>query len=248
MSGLSGVRATTGILAVLAAAAIASAIVAVPVLASPQSASPAEAPEKPQPRAAPRPMGAAVVAEQQSEAQEPEAPAAPEPAAPAPVSAAASMSPPRPRGRVNLPTKIDPKTGQRVVSITNLDLERIYGTSVVPVSSAAATPDTGAVGGFGAAAQASLDVPPDAGSGSAGVADSSRLAEIDDELKRLNRNELGIANPFLPPPKLTDAEKSAMQGKDNRERLEMTKQQIQELENEKARLETSPSGEQRSGR
>lgn len=223
-----------------------------PAWAAPRSSTSAEPPQPAKPRPAPKPMGAAVMAssnaQQSAAGEEPPADPQAEPATssapPPPVRP--SMSPPRPVGKVALPTKVDPKTGQRIVSITNLDLERIYGRSVVPVSSATRSPDTGAGEGFVSSAETPLEAPAAAGAASAG--DAARVAEINAELGRLNRNELGIVNPFLPPPKLSDAEKAAMQGKDNRQRLDMTKQRIQELEQEKARLESSPSGENRSGR
>ncbi len=172
---------------------------------------------------------------------------------PAPrAPSAPSASPPRPigqtsrLGKVALPTKIDPKTGRPVVSISNADLERLYGNSVVPVSSSARSaepPPTSALRDDGSA----LAPDDDAGGGGA-AAKASRTAELDAELKRLNDNARSIANPFLPPPKLSDAEKAAMDGKDNKERLDLTRERIQELQQEKARLESSSSGEESSGR
>lgn len=175
--------------------------------------------------------------------------------APAPrTPAAPSASPPRPigqtsrLGKVALPTRIDPKTGQPVVSISNADLERLYGSSVVPVSSSARSAEptsTSALRDDGTTLS-----PDDAGGGGAGskAASAARAAELDAELKRLNDNARSMANPLLPPPKLTDAEKAALDGKNNKERLDLTRERIQELQQEKARLESSPSGEEPSGR
>jgi len=116
----------------------------------------------------------------------------------------------------------------------------------VPVSSSAIPAAPGA-------ASAMRDDPAaitfdDEGAGGSGGNGAARAAEIDAELKRLNDNARSISNPFLPPPKLTDAEKAAVEGKDNKERLDMTRQRIQELQQEKARLESSPSGAAPSGR
>ncbi len=166
--------------------------------------------------------------------------------------AAIPASPPRPLGqssqvgRVALPTRTDPRTGKQVVTIGNADLERLYGTSVVPVSSSvsAAGPSTGSA----MRDDPSESDPDDAKAASPGGNGAVRAAELDAELKRLNDNVRSMANPFLPPPKLTDAEKAAVDGKDNKERIDMTRQRIQELQQEKARLESSPSGAEPSGR
>ncbi|MCU0224891.1 MAG: hypothetical protein MUF27_12675 [Acidobacteria bacterium] len=175
--------------------------------------------------------------------------------APAPrAPSAPSASPPRPigqtsrLGRVALPTKTDPKTGRPVVSISNADLERLYGNSVVPVSSSARSaepPPTSALRDDGSALAPDIDAD---GGGGGTAAKAARAAELDAELKRLNDNARSMANPLLPPPKLSDAEKAALDGKNNKERLELTRERIQELQQEKARLESSPSGEEPSGR
>ncbi|MCU0229787.1 MAG: hypothetical protein MUC67_00260 [Acidobacteria bacterium] len=175
--------------------------------------------------------------------------------APAPrAPAAPSASPPRPLGQTSriqkatLPTKIDPKTGQTVVVISNLDLERLYGSSVVPVSTTARSAESG-TGSPMRDADALLPMDQAAGGGGSGKPDAAaRAAELDAEIKRLNDNARSMANPLLPPPKLTDAEKSALDGKNNKERLDLTRERIQELQQEKARLESSPSGEEPSGR
>jgi hypothetical protein len=88
----------------------------------------------------------------------------------------------------------------------------------------------------------------DAGAQGPGGNGAARAAELDAEIKRLNDNARSMANPFLPPPKLTDAEKAALDGKNNKERLDVTRERIQELQQEKARLESSPSGAEPSGR
>jgi len=191
------------------------------------------------------------VAEDEAVAPEGEV-ARPTPATAPRAPSAIPASPPRPLGqtgrlgKVTLPTRLDPKTGKQVVVIGNADLERLYGTSVVPVSSSAIPAAPGA-------ASAMRDDPAaitfdDEGAGGSGGNGAARAAEIDAELKRLNDNARSISNPFLPPPKLTDAEKAAVEGKDNKERLDMTRQRIQELQQEKARLESSPSGAAPSGR
>jgi hypothetical protein len=172
--------------------------------------------------------------------------------APAPrVPSAVPLSPPRPLGqtsriqKVTLPTRLDPKTGKQVVVISNTDLERLYGSSVVPVSSSAGP-------GSSAAESAMRDDPAaaaeDAGARGPGGNGAARAAELDAEIKRLNDNARSMANPFLPPPKLTEAEKAALDGKNNKERLDVTRERIQELQQEKARLESSPSGAEPSGR
>ena len=179
-----------------------------------------------------------------------------EAARPAPAQRAPSaipMSPPRPLGqtsriqKVTLPTRIDPKTGRQVVVISNSDLERLYGTSVVPVSSSASSvaPAPGSAPRDDSTASATKK---DAGAGESDTDNAARAAEIDAELKRLNDNARAMANPFLPPPKLTEAEKSAVEGRDNKERIELTRERIRELQQEKAGLESSPSGTEPSER
>lgn len=166
---------------------------------------------------------------------------------------AIAMSPPRPLGqtsriqKVTLPTRVDPKSGRQVVVISNSDLERLYGTSVVPVSSSASRvdPASGSAPRDDSTPSANKK---DAGAGESGADNAARAAAIDAEINRLNDNARALANPFLPPPKLTEAEKSALDGKDNKERIDMTRERIQELRQEKSRLESSPSGTEPSGR
>lgn len=167
------------------------------------------------------------------------------------VPSAIPASPPRPLGqtsrvaKVVLPTRRDPKTGKQVVVISNADLERIYGTSVVPVSSSVGPAAPGAASATrDDSAAIALE---DDGSGGSGGNGAARIAEIDAELKRLNQNALAIANPFQPPPKYTESEKTALEGMDNKERLDLTRARIQELQQEKAGLESSPSGAEPSG-
>jgi hypothetical protein len=209
-----------------------------------------ETPRGPAAEAA-RPAGAETAAVDEEPASEGDAsrPAT----VPAPrVPSAVPLSPPRPLGqtsriqKVTLPTRLDPKTGKQVVVISNTDLERLYGSSVVPVSSSAGP-------GNSAAESAMRDDPSsssseDAGAQGPGGNGAARAAELDAEIKRLNDNARSMANPFLPPPKLTDAEKAALDGKNNKERLDVTRERIQELQQEKARLESSPSGAEPSGR
>ena len=174
--------------------------------------------------------------------------ASPETAPRAP--AAIPASPPRPLGqtsrvaKVALPTRLDPKTGRQVVVISNADLERIYGTSVVPVSSSVGPAASGAASAT--RDDSAANAVKDDGSGGSGGNGAARIAEIDAELKRLNDNALAIANPFQPPPKYTESEKAALEGMDNKERLDLTRARIQELQQEKAGLE-SPSGAEPSG-
>lgn len=245
----------------LAAAGLALAMLFVAAPAVAQDAPPAPPPaakKKPEPlrgpaaEAARAASGSAPVAEaadgEDAASEQGGATPAPAPRAPS----ATPLSPPRPLGqpgrlgRASLPTRTDPRTGKQIVVISNADLERLYGTSVVPVSSSA--PGAAPAPGSAPRTDPANAGPEDAAGGGSGGNGAARVAEIDAEIKRLNDNARSMANPFLPPPKLTDAEKAALDGKDNRERVDMTRERIKELQQEKARLESSPSGEEPSGR
>ncbi len=133
---------------------------------------------------------------------------------------------PRPRTRKPLPTKVDPKTGQKVFVLTNDGLVERFGEPKQALSSASVP-----YGETGTAAAAPGDEP------SEDDPAAQRAVEIRRELRRHRANLLRFRNPLLPRPELTDDEKAAQSGRDNVERIAMTEDRIAELERELAELQ-----------
>lgn len=123
------------------------------------------------------------------------------------------------KGPVKIPRVLDPKTGKTVILITNSDLERIYGKSVVPRASAVAgapVPET-----------AALPAPP-----GGGPDPGSKVNEISQELERQKKLLSTMTNPYQSRPKLTEEEKAARKGKSAAELYRETREKVSNLESE----------------
>ena len=139
---------------------------------------------------------------------------------------------PRPRKPVKLPSKIDPKTGKKVLVLTNDGLVEIFGErqqglepAAVPYEVESGEAPKGAAG----EEQAEEAMPP-------GERDQ-RAAQIRQDLRRLRSNLLRYRNPLLPRPEVTEDEAAAQRGKDNVQRIELTNEKIAALEAELTELE-----------
>lgn len=133
---------------------------------------------------------------------------------------------PRPRTRKPLPTKVDPKTGQKVLVLTNDGLVERFGETKRQLPSAAVP--------YGEVEEQkeSADAAP------AEQADNDRrIVEIRRDLRRLRQNLLRYRNPLLPRPQLSEEEQAEQAGRDNVERIAMTESRIADLERELAELQ-----------
>jgi len=131
----------------------------------------------------------------------------------------------------DLPRKVDPKTGREVIVITNRELERYYPPlpqDTKPVAQLPAVPPK--PGGQPA------EKPPGQ------AAQQQRIEQLEAEIARLRQKMMSLHNPYLPRAKETDEERQAEQGLDNRQRLEMTRKRLAELEAELARARGGTSG------
>ncbi len=139
---------------------------------------------------------------------------------------------PRPLKKVKLPSKVDPKTGKKVLVLTNEGLVEIFGERREELPSAAVPYETPS-----ADADASAEDEPDAGSTMAPGERTRRINEIRLDLRRLRSNLLRYRNPLLPRPDVTDDEAAEQRGLDNVQRIELTNEKIAALEAELTELE-----------
>lgn len=155
-----------------------------------------------------------------------EAAPAPEPPAAEPAPEKAKAPPrqglPVAKGPVSLTKVKDPKTGKMVVKITNDDLDRIYGKSVVPRASAIQTPGVAPSSATGG------------GSPSPGAAPdpAAKIKEISQDLERQKKLLSTMTNPFQSRPKLTEEEKAERKGKGASEIYRETQEKIEGLEDD----------------
>lgn len=155
------------------------------------------------------------------------------------TTASKEQPPPVPAGATTTPagksaftpaTRTNPKTGHRVVVITNEDLERMFGPSSDEAAAAAAPPEGEPSGGEtvegGAKEQGSPSVDP-----------AARMTDIQKELQRLQQKERHLKNPFLPPAQESDAERNAEKGMGANQRLQRTREQADRLKDELRKLQ-----------
>lgn len=145
-----------------------------------------------------------------------------------PAAARVAMLNPLSAQRPRLPTRVDPKTGQEVIYITNDDLERMYGR-VRPRAEATSiagydyvSPPAGAAAK--AQAQAQQEQSP--------AETAARANEIRQEIARLRKNLTRLRNPLLGRPDMTQEETETQQGYDSVARVQWTEQRIAELQAE----------------
>lgn len=132
-----------------------------------------------------------------------------------------------PRTRSTLPKK------KGKVVITNDDLERMFGRSRVSATPPANARKPSSSTASSAATAATTEQPAARQSRAEQVA---KARELEQQIQRLRKNISAMRNPYLAPPKQTEEEKNAQQGLDNRQRIAQTEKQIQELEQQLAKL------------
>ncbi|MBP7147016.1 MAG: hypothetical protein KBD01_05690 [Acidobacteria bacterium] len=157
--------------------------------------------------------------------------AAAQPKKPAAKPGAPSLAPPKAKAPLQLPTRIDPKTGKKVIVITNADLERIYGPEAgqepAPSPAISGQPVEGVAAGE-PPVQGVTDVP---ATPPGAPAPGDKRAE----LERLKKKALSLRNPFVPRVPQTEEEARGEQGLDNAQRVTATEKRIAELEAELAK-------------
>ncbi len=148
----------------------------------------------------------------------------------------ADLAPPRPVADVPYPVIVDPKTGEKVIVITNEVLERRFGRpSATPPPPGASIPMPGAVASLIEDQRKEEEARRQAEA--AARERQRKILQLEQEIAHLERRILSIRNPlYRMPPRTEEDRKEDETARSNAERLAAAQARLKKLREELARL------------